>query len=206
MSKIEKELNAIAKGWIEREESLPEDKKRALEELENMNWKEFQFKVIKRKKPEIKDGDIFVLSPKDGVYFYGRVLKSDIDHIHKSSFIQGKHVIFVFKAKTREISMDNLKIDYNELLINPSIVDISYWNKGYFFNIGNIELSKEEKEVDYGFIDSGIFFDKFVKANGEELNHQPKILGMYGISTMTGIAREVQRELIISPELLEFND
>ena len=206
MSKLKKELNPLAKEWEERIANLPEDKKKALEELNNMNWKEYQLKVIKRKKPQIKDGDIFVLSPKEGVYFYGRVLQSNIDHITKDDFIQGKHVVFIFKSKTREISMDNLKIDYNELLIIPKIVDISYWNKGYFFNIGNIKLSQEEKELDYGFVDLGVFSDKFVKANGEEINYQPKILGIHGISTMTGVASTIQSELIINPELLEFND
>jgi len=44
-----------------------------------------------------------------------------------------------------------------------------------------------------------------LKEDGRELMHQPQILGTYGIVTITGIARNIEQELIINPDLLKFD-
>lgn len=51
----------------------------------------------------------------------------------------------------------------------------------------------------------GIKSDWYCKEDGTVLETKPKILGLYGITTITGIARLVEKELIINPKLLEFD-
>lgn len=191
--------NPLLEEQIKRYNKLPKEIKI---KLELANKEDYQLERIKRKRPRLKKGDIFLLCPTPGLYFYGKVFEVDIDHVLNDLFIQGKNVVFIFKNKTNEISMKDYNPDYSDLLIEPNIVDISYWNQGYFYNVGNIELSQEEVNLDYGFFSDFENKPKFCMANGIELNHKPKILGLSGITTIIGIARKIRREFIIDSEIL----
>ena len=90
------------------------------------------------------------------------------------------------------------------MLINPIIVDDSYWRKGLFFNIGNVCLTELDREIDYGFYSIGISSGSFCKEDGMILNHVPKTIGIYGIATISGIASMIEKEIIINPKLLQF--
>lgn len=74
------------------------------------------------------------------------------------------------------------------------MVGREYWTKGYFYNIDKVESM--EKVKGYGFynIGKGVFLDEY----GNEMANEPKLLGAYGVATITGIAREIAQELIIS--------
>lgn len=39
--------------------------------------------IIKRKRPKLEKGDVFVVQPKEGLYFYGRILKSNVNVLFK---------------------------------------------------------------------------------------------------------------------------
>ena len=105
----------------------------------------YQLKTIKRKRSEINKGDVFVLSPREGIYFYGKVLDAKIKHPIRREYSSDLYVVFIFKCKTKNISIDDFKPNYNELLIGPVIVDKGYWTLGLFYTVGNIPLTKEEK-------------------------------------------------------------
>lgn len=195
--------NPISVRWKERLLKQPEDVRISLKELEKKNPKDYQLSVIKRKRGKPKEGDIFLVSPREDVYFYGRVLKAGINHITNDVFINGKSVVFIFKCKTRTLDMSNYVQNYEELLIGPEIVDAIYWTKGYFFTIANIPIDDNEEELDYGFYSVGK--GNYFKEDGQELMHQPLLLGTYGIATITGIANNIEKELIINPVLLAFN-
>lgn len=195
-------INPLSTRWKERYSTQTPDIQKKLGELDKMNPREYQLRVIKKLKKEPMDGDVFVLSPRDNVYFYGKVLKANIQHISKDVFIHGKNLVFIFKTKSREIDMVNYRSDYSNLLIDPAIVDSSYWSKGYFYTIGNEEVKDFEKNLDYGFYK--LVQDKFYKENGVEMERQPLLFGTYGIATISGIASRVEKELIFDPTLLEF--
>jgi len=196
--------NPISSKWKKRLSEQPDEIQMKLKALDKMNPKEdYQLKVIKKSKIFPQEGDVFLICPREGIYFYGRVLKSDINHIAKDTFIHGKSVVFIFKSKTRTFDLSNYFPNYNELLIGPEIVDSSYWKKGLFFTIANMPVEKAEIELDYGFYSVGK--GKYFKEDGIEIQHTPLLLGTYGIATITGIARNVEKELIINPQLLKFN-
>lgn len=194
--------NPISNAWKNRYAAQSDETKRKLDELKKADPKQYQLKVIKRTRNEPSEGDIFVLSPRENIYFYGRVLKSNINHIWKDTFVHGKNVIVVFKAKNTEISMDRYSPDYDNLLIKPAIVDKSYWSKGFFFTIGNNPVESLERNLDIGFY--SIHKKEFLKETGVTINHLPSIFGTYGITTIIGIAYEIEKELIINPSILEF--
>jgi len=195
--------NPISSRWKKRFTELPDDIQQKIKELDDKDTREYQLKVIKRTKYKPKEGDVFLVSPREGIYFYGRVLKTKIKHLTNDTFVDGKNVVFIFKCKTRVLDLSNYIPNYEELIIGPVIVDEIYWRKGFFYTIANIPIDDHEKELDYGFY--SIAKGKFLKEDGRELMHQPQILGTYGIVTITGIARNIEQELIINPDLLKFD-
>lgn len=195
--------NPLSRRWKKRLSEQPEDVQIKIKELDKKEPKDYQLNVIKKVKNKPNEGDVFLVSPRKGIYYYGRVLKTDIKHIKNDIFIHGKNVVFIFKSKTKTLDISNYSQNYEELLTGPEIVDITYWTKGYFYTIANIPIDDYEKELDYGFYSIGK--GKFFKEDGYELMHQPLILGTYGIATITGIARNIEKELIINPELLIFD-
>ena len=194
--------NPLSARWKKRFSEQSIEIQNKLKQLDTIGVKDYQLKVIKKSKIEPKDGDIFVLSPREGIFFYGRVLKANIEHVTKDSFIHGKHVIVIFKCRTKSLDISNYYANYNDLLTGPDMVDNTYWTKGLFLTIGNIENEMFESELDYGFYSIGKC--KYFKENGHELDHQPKVLGIYGIATIAAIARNIEKELIMNPDLLVF--
>ena len=196
--------NPIASEWKKRHSELTEEVKKKLEALETLKPKEYQLRLIKKTKPVLQEGDVFVLSPRENVYFYGKALRTNINHIENDTFVQGKNVVFIFNNKTTKPTIDDFEPDYSNLLIRPCIVDVSYWNKGLFFNVGKTEISDFEKELNYGFYKIGINSNWYCKEDGTVLDYIPDLVGMFGIATMNGIASQIEKEIIINPNLLNF--
>jgi len=198
--------NPIANNWDAKYAAQPLEIRNKLDALDEMKAKDYQLRLIKRKRMEINEGDVFVLSPREGIYFYGKVMKTNIISVDNDSFIEGMNVAFFFKNKTVRVSIDDYSPDYNNLLIMPAIVDKSYWSQGLFYNVGNAPITAEEQNLDYGFCDIGWNGLRYCNVKGEIMKREPKILSIYGISTITGIAAKIERELIMNPDILKFKN
>ena len=196
--------NPISNEWKRRYSEQSAEVKKRIDAIDQMNPKEYQLRVLKKTKNELFEGDVFVLSPRENIFFYGKILKVNINHIDKDTFVHGKNVVFIFKNKTTKPTIDDFKPDYSNLLIRPAIVDNSYWNKGLFYTVGNVGISEIEENLDYGFYKIGINSNWYCKEDGTILENEPHIVGVFGIATMTGITSQIEKELIINPALLEF--
>lgn len=196
--------NPISNEWKHRYFELTADIKNKLDALDQMAPNEYQLRMIKKTKTDLLEGDVFVLSPRENIFFYGKVLKVNINHIEQDTFVHGKNVVFIFNNKTTKPTIDDFKPDYSQLLIRPAIVDASYWKKGLFYTVGNVGISDYEKNLNYGFYKIGINSNWYCKEDGTILESKPKFLGIFGIATITGIASSIEKELIINPELLKF--
>ncbi|NQR01074.1 hypothetical protein HO839_10430 [Streptococcus suis] len=194
--------NLVAMRRKERFDNLDKATQRELDIFFTEKASEHQLKVIEKSNLKPAVGDIFVLSSREGIYFYGKVIVANIVRKVPDTFVEGKHVVFIFKGNTQETNLDKYIPDYDNLLIPPAIVSDDYWKKGYFYTIANIPLTEEEKNLDFGFYKIHFKNNFFCKETGEVLEQEPKILGGHGITTITGIATEVERELIIDPTLL----
>lgn len=194
--------NPLSSRWKKRFSELSIEVQNKIKALDGMNPKDYQLRFIKKSKVEPKEGDVFLISPREGIYFYGCVLTANIRHIDNDVFIHGKNVVVIFKCKTKVLDASAYSPNYEDLLIGPEIVDSSYWSKGFFFTVTNMPVDFCKEELDYGFFSIGK--GKFFKENGIEIIHQPRILGTYGIATITTVARNVEKELIINPAILDF--
>lgn len=182
--------NIISYRWEKRYAKLSKEIKERLEILDNSDVSEYQLQVIKRKRiyPEI--GDIFRINPKGELFFYGIVVNNHINNNNGEDLL----LVFIFKegVNIKESISNGVKNDY--LLLPPQIVGKEYWSRGYFYNIDHYD--RRLSIDDYGFYRIGE--GKFVDEYGKEITTKPYMLGTYGVSTIYGIAMEINKELIIA--------
>jgi hypothetical protein len=154
---------------------------------------------IKRSRKKLKIGDVFVIQPKESLYFYGKVIEVNDKF---QGFSVDAVVIFIYKKNTAKLEMPDY-LDPNDLLIPPQIVNLRGWTMGYFYTVGNMELTNDEMNLDYGFKDTRKVKPRFLTSMGEELDHEPSIVGIYAIGSYGSTSYEVTKELEEHPELLD---
>ena len=182
--------NIIANRWKERYAKLPQEIKEKLEVLRNSNAKDYQLQVIKRKRSYPEIGDVFQINPKGDILLQGVVVNNHINNINGEDLL----LVLIFKPEIEaEVSL-NKGVTSSELLISPIIVGKEYWTRGYFYTVANNKKVENIKNV--GFYNIGK--RKFVDEYGKEMLEEPPLLGSYGVATITGVAREINQELIIS--------
>ena len=198
------DYNPVLKRWEERKKVLPEETRKELEDFSNRSViKGENLTVLKRvRKFELKDGDIFLCSLNGKVYYYGKILKAKIDNEQDPWISQGS-MVCIFREKTTTKDLSNYKGDYSNLL-GMFMVTRQYWTGGYFETIGNIPLTEEDRNLDYGFYKSELIGCKgcFCKETGEILDHIPKYFDGMGVTTLIGVYRMLKEEAIIDPSLL----
>lgn len=181
--------NILSNRWKERYEKLSDEIKEKLNELDNSNISDYQLQVIKRKRlyPEI--GDIFKVNPRDDIYFYGVVLNNHIHNINGDDLL----LVLIFKQNIdiKGSIINGVKED--DLLLPPQIIGKEYWTRGFFYNVEHYDEILNVKNYGFYSIGKGEFVDEY----GKELANQPKLLGTYGVATISGIARKINQELII---------
>lgn len=196
------DYNPVAENWNARYNTLSAEKRQKIAEAANSDLRLLE---IKRKRQKIQTGDVFLLQPRKGIYFFGRVIKANlISKDGKQELIDGANIVFIFSCKTNALELGGFTPDYHHLLMGPAIVTNGYWTRGLFYNVGNFPLSDLEKELDYGFFElsNGIRPGFFCNEKEERLNRIPKYYDLLGTQTISGVAWGIERELIINPMLL----
>ena len=123
--------NPIAREWKERYSKLSEEKKKKIDELDNMMIPEYQLKVIKRSRTYPEIGDIFKINPKDDIFYYGIVINNHITSIYGEDLL----VVLIFDNNEKIEDKLSKKILRKDLLLTPCLVGKEYWSRGYFFNM-----------------------------------------------------------------------
>lgn len=148
--------------------------------------------MLRKSKQIPKVGDVFVLSYNDGEYYYGKVLESF------EKWDTKVQVIVIFSEVMKGISIDKCSFNYDKLLLSPRIVFDGYWEKGFFQTIANIPLTNEEKNLNYGFFKMHPLgkYGYFVDSKGEEINYQPNLYSLYGVTNIIGIYTAIRLEIL----------
>lgn len=181
--------NEFTNKAMERYNALDDGIKKRLDELSEKDIDEYQLNVIKRKRVIPKKGDLFLVSPVRNIFFWGVVINSGVSAPEGDDLI----VVFILKDKAASLNDVNVPKSVTNLLIEPAIVEKWYWNKGFFFNVGlSIDIPKN---LDYGFY--SVANRKYVDEYKKTIPKQPEICGTYGVCTGSGVAYEMNRELII---------
>lgn len=182
--------NIIANRWKQRLAEQPVHIKERLNKLDNAKIEEYQLQVIKKKRLYPQIGDVFQINPRNDIILYGVVINNHINNINGENLL----LILIFKEKFDLEEVFRKGIEREDLLIPPQIVGKEYWTRGYFYNVDYVSNVNNVK--DYGFYSIGkrLFLDEY----GNELSNEPKLLGTYGVATISGIARKINQELIIA--------
>ena len=185
--------NILSNRWIQRYEMQSDEIKERLDKLNNAEVEEYQLQVIKRKRiyPEI--GDVFQVNPTGNIFFNGVVINNHISNINGDDLI----VVLIFKEHVDiSVALRN-GVVAEDLLIPPEIVTKAYWSRGYFYNISHVDNA--DMVNGYGFYSIGKrkFFDEY----GNEIFSEPRMLGTYGVATLSGVASKITKELIMTGSL-----
>lgn len=158
--------------------------------------KNYQLKAMKRRKNiNIQSGDMFAVQAINGTFYVGQVLQSNLPVDEIDPFIEGCHVIVIFDQiiSSPDEDVSALPLDYYQLLIKPCIVEDTYWKRGYFSPLIRRPVPSLDS-LSYGFW--SYRKQAFQTVKGELLERTPKIMGIYGLTTITGVASEMKRALI----------
>ena len=182
------ERNLLAEHYKRRYEMQSKEIREKLDRLREQDPREYQVKILKRKRIIPQKGDIFVVNPKEGMYYCGVVVNAG-DEISDTY----SAVVFILDKEYESMDIDVKDLELENLLYYPEIVDKGYWSRGYFYNIGKqIEIPNE---LDYGFYD--VVDEYYVDEYGNRILKCPKLLGIDGVATGTGVAYKINRELIL---------
>ena len=140
-----------------------------------------------RKKPQ--EGDIFALCPKDGLFCFGKVIKTRVES--RDSFINGMNLIYVYDLFSTSMELSQPLEDMNILF--AEIVNNQLWLKGFAKNIVNHAVTPEELDKDLAFWD--IIRKKYVNLYGDETDHIPEIKGTFGLGSYGSVGRQIRKIL-----------
>lgn len=148
---------------------------------------------VSRKKP--KTGDIFVVQPIENIYYYGKVICEKNNG--KYELIKDFPLIYIYNNYSTKIELPDKLTD---ILVAPIITNYGPWTKGYFYTIGNIPITDEEKQMDCGFKDFPITDFKnenpfFRNIYGERIDYEPQFSTSFGLCSYKGVNFEICKAL-----------
>lgn len=196
-------------------------------------WNQSLYKIGKSNKGFItKKGDIFLIQPIKGLYFYGKVLDVFNERKSKNNYFA---CCIIFNCKTTKISIDDFVENYNNVIgvtEKISLISSIFFQSGKIMVVGNTKI---DDSVKYGFIetvgwrkiddniideknivkDDKLAFEipqcykavcKYVNYNGDDLNYVPEFY-CESLSYITeyGLLVLFYKEFFIDNELFNLN-
>ena len=190
-------MNPVEYYWKNRIKQQPLDVQKKLQALKEKGHLTDELIFIQKKRPRLKIGDVFVVQPKENIYFYGVIINRVSTPLYTN-----KNVICIFQNKTHTSNMNDFELDFDALLLPPLWCNAEPWTSGYFLNVGHIDMESISVPT-YGFYHSPM--QKILSEMGQTLTIAPKLLGSATMNGIGAIAFQITQELIINPELLDGN-
>ena len=150
-----------------------------------MQKKYTNLEFLKKSRKELKPGDIFVLKPKGHDYYFGRVISTTAN----SGFGPPKAILIYIYNVTSKDKNQIPKLDKNNLLIPPKMINRLGWSRGFFENVAFKELTKDDiLDVHCfripslkGFSEGRFSKERYVNEKGEELDGPHEPVGLCGV-------------------------
>lgn len=141
-----------------------------------------------RKHP--KEGDIFWVQPLMNMYYYGKVIQTQIQSI--DSLVNGMNLIFLYDKRATDHSILEDLSDAG-FLIPPVIINKLPWSRGYFETIGSVPVTERDRSMSYGFW--SFLKKRFVDVQGMPLANQPQYWSDYGLASYAIVGGKIQAAL-----------
>lgn len=151
--------------------------------------------VMKKSRKTPCEGDVFCIQPLKGIFYFGKVIKSNIENPD----IHGHTLIFIYDIYSSDKNT-MFNFENKELLIPPIIVNKQPWIKGYFETLYNTSVLEYEKKLDYGFLNvlKNIIKEEkeYLDINGNIMEHVPQYYDMYALGSYGIVGKNVQKAII----------
>ena len=120
------------------------------------------------KKPQ--EGDVFVLQPVIGKFYFGKVIQTDLKSL--DSFINGMTLIYIYNycSIEKEIPLELETIGNKQVLENEKTIDFAFWDT----------LKKE-----------------YVDINGHVIKSKPQYSSIYGLGSYGVVGKEVRKAILV---------
>jgi hypothetical protein len=131
--------------------------------------------VLRPSRAKLRPGDLFALSPREGLFLFGRVISTDA----AAGPIRGLNLIYIYDFEGLSDAppgRDALTPDH--LLVPPIMIDRLPWSRGYFANVAHEAPSTVRTLRQHCSRDSrGRYWDE----HGVELGHASEPVGERGV-------------------------
>ncbi|WP_349408980.1 immunity 26/phosphotriesterase HocA family protein [Pseudalkalibacillus sp. SCS-8] len=154
---------------------------------------------MKPSRKKLKDGNIFVLQPKKGLYMFGKVIRANLN-MENDIGMNGGTIVHIYKG----VYSNYKEIPYlssENLLLPPQIIINNGWTRGFFMNVGNSEVTNKDIPESYGFYHD--FWNKSYDIEGNELEEKPKVCGSLSISNYMVIQAMLNKLYEDDPTIFE---
>jgi hypothetical protein len=99
-------------------------------------------RVLKRSRTKPVEGDVFTLSPADGLFLFGRVIRADMPR--ERAPMPGSYLLYIYRHTSAEPAPSRRDLHPQALLLAPVFTNRMPWTKGYFEVLTNWPLSKSD--------------------------------------------------------------
>ena len=140
-----------------------------------------------RKKPKI--GDVFVIKPVGHDYYFGQVIKTDVD----SGFSKvNNFLIYVFNSTSKDFAAVP-KLSRTNLLISPMVVNMKPWTLGYFQFVRNNPLTEVLPEHSFLCPIRKVYFNEYGQKQAKSVDGI--LAGRSGLASYRAVSEEVSQVL-----------
>ncbi len=145
--------------------------------------------LINKSRKRLKPGDIFALKPIGHDYYFGRVVSTTA---HCGFGPPKAILIYIYNAHSKE--KDKIpKLDKNNLLIPPCMINRLGWSRGYFENVEFKEFDPRE------ILELHCFWDPikkiYVNEKEEQINKAYESVGLFALGNYRTVDRRVSKAL-----------
>lgn len=160
-----------------------------------LSMSEPNMRVLRLSRPKLRDGDVFVLSPGDGPFLFGRVIDADLPRTRAP--MPESNLIYVYRYRSDKPAPDRSEMVPDALLIPPVYINRMPWTKGYFQNIDHWPLSDADL-LDQHCFWSGVW-EKYVDEKFNELPAKVDPCGHWALDSYRTFDDTVSEALEIPP-------
>lgn len=145
---------------------------------------------FEKSKKKLIPGDMFILSPKQGIFCFGKVIMTNVES--RDSFVKGMNLVYIYDCFSKNETIPDELEAYEILLVE--IVNNRLWQQGYAKYISFSEVNEHDNNKDIGFWD--IIRNEFVDIKGDAIGHTPKYKGIYGLGSYGAIGKEIHKVIV----------
>jgi hypothetical protein len=105
--------------------------------------------VLKRSNKKPLAGDVFALSPLEGLFIFGRVIRADLE---EPAPMPGAYLIYVYRHRSDDMRPSRSELHPGALLLPPLYINRMPWTKGYFQTVDNWPLAGDDLVAQHCFL------------------------------------------------------